>query len=126
MDAERIHKPKYRSRREIRLSYRDGRTTTPFRFEFLDPYYWLMEVRWPAFIASVVLCFFLINLAFGLIYIALPGSVANAQPGSLYDAFFFSVDTLATVGYGNMYPASRLGTVSQPSRFSSACSFSPR
>ena len=68
-----------------------------------------MEVRWPAFIASVVAFFLLINLLFGLIYAAMPGSVANAEPGSLYDAFFFSVDTLATVGYGNMYPASRLG-----------------
>lgn len=68
-----------------------------------------MEVRWPAFIASVVLCFFLINLVFAFIYAAMPGSVANAERGSLYDAFFFSVDTLATVGYGNMYPASRLG-----------------
>ncbi len=109
MHAQRTHKPKYDSKREIRLSFRDGRTRTPFRLEFLDPYYWLMEVRWPAFMASVVLCFFLINLLFGLIYLAMPGSVANAQPGSLSDAFFFSVDTLATVGYGNMYPASRLG-----------------
>jgi inward rectifier potassium channel len=109
VDSRTTQKPKYRSRREIRLSFRDGRTRTPFRLEFLDPYYWLMEVRWPAFIASIVLCFFLINLLFAFIYAAMPGSVANAQPGSLYDAFFFSVDTLATVGYGNMYPASRLG-----------------
>lgn len=58
--------------------------------------------------AAVVLCFILINWMFALIYVALPGSVANAEPGSLYDAFFFSVDTLATVGYGNMYPATRL------------------
>lgn len=68
-----------------------------------------MEIRWPAFMAAAVLCFLLINVLFALIYVAMPGSVANAQPGSFYDAFFFSVDTLATVGYGNMYPASRLG-----------------
>ena len=67
-----------------------------------------MEIRWPAFMAATVLCFFLINLLFAFIYAAMPGSVANAQAGSLFDAFFFSVDTLATVGYGNMYPASRL------------------
>jgi inward rectifier potassium channel len=88
---------------------RDGRSKTPFRLEFVDPYYWLMEIRWPAFMAAAVLCFLLINVLFALIYVAMPGSVANAQPGSFYDAFFFSVDTLATVGYGNMYPASRLG-----------------
>lgn len=109
MDAQRKNRPSYRSRTELRLGLQDGRIRTPFRFEFLDPYYWLMEIRWPAFIASVVLCFFLINLVFGIIYAAMPGSVANAEPGSLYDAFYFSVDTLATVGYGNMYPASRMG-----------------
>jgi len=109
VDAHRKTRPTYRSGTELRLALHDGRIRTPFRFEFLDPYYWLMEIRWPAFIASVFLCFLLINLVFGIIYAALPGSVANAEPGSLYDAFFFSIDTLATVGYGNMYPASRMG-----------------
>jgi inward rectifier potassium channel len=109
VDAQPRNKTKYRSRRELRLGLHDGRTKTPFRLEFLDPYYWLMEIRWPAFIAMTLLCFFLINLLFAIVYAAIPGSVANAEAGSLYDAFFFSVDTLATVGYGNMYPASRLG-----------------
>ena len=75
----------------------------------LDPYYWLMEISWPVFIGTVVASFLLVNLLFGALYAELPGSVANAQPGSLTDAFFFSVDTLATVGYGNMYPASPVG-----------------
>jgi inward rectifier potassium channel len=105
----RGNRPRYRSKKEIRLGLEDGRSKTPFRLEFIDPYYWLMEIRWPAFMASVVLCFILINLLFAILYAMMPGSVANAQPGSLYDAFFFSVDTLATVGYGNMYPASHLG-----------------
>jgi len=102
-------KPKYRSRSEIRLALEDGRTKTPFRLEFIDIYYWLMEIRWPAFVGTIVLSFLLINLLFAIIYVAMPGAVANAQPGSVYDAFFFSVDTLATVGYGNMYPGSRAG-----------------
>jgi inward rectifier potassium channel len=68
-----------------------------------------MEIRWPAFVGTVVLSFGLINALFATIYVALPGAVANAEPGSLSDAFFFSVDTLATVGYGNIYPASRIG-----------------
>jgi inward rectifier potassium channel len=109
VDVRTGRRPKYQSRSEIRLGLSDGRIRTPFRFEFIDPYYWLMEIRWPAFLASVVLCFILINLLFAIIYVTLPGSVANAEPGSLWDAFFFSVDTLATVGYGNMYPASRIG-----------------
>jgi inward rectifier potassium channel len=35
--------------------------------------------------------------------------VANARPGSIADAFFFSIETLATVGYGEMAPATVFG-----------------
>ena len=73
-----------------------------------DLYYSIMEMSWPAFIGSVCLIFALINVAFGLIYTALPGAIANATPGSLIDGIFFSIDTLGTVGYGYMYPATHL------------------
>ena len=108
MDAQ-TKSPKYRSKSELRLALNEGRIRTPRGFDFLDPYYWLMEIRWPAFLATQGLCFLLINLIFGIMYASMPGSVANAEPGSLSDAFFFSVYTLATVGYGNMYPASPAG-----------------
>jgi inward rectifier potassium channel len=109
VDAERVETARQRKKHELRLLLDDGRTKSPFRWEFLDPYYWLMEIRWPAFFGTVVLTFVLLNLVFGILYAAIPGSVANAEPGSLADAFFFSVDTLGTVGYGNMYPGSRIG-----------------
>jgi inward rectifier potassium channel len=95
--------------RDIRVEFGEGRPRTPVLWALRDPYYWLMQIRWPAFVGAVVLVFLLINLGFGIFYALVPGSIANAAPGSLADAFFFSVDTLATVGYGNMYPASRLG-----------------
>ena len=74
-----------------------------------DIYYWVMEMSWPAFIALTSAIFIAINLMFGLIYAALPGTIANAEPGSIIDGFFFSVDTLGTVGYGVMAPANRFG-----------------
>lgn len=74
-----------------------------------DLYYWIMEMSWPAFVGLATAVFLLLNTIFGLLYAAIPGSIANAAPGSLIDGFFFSVDTLATVGYGQMYPASTLG-----------------
>lgn len=70
-----------------------------------DVYYWIMEMSWPVFAGLVASAFLLLNLLFGALYAALPGAVANAAPGSLIDGFFFSVDTLATVGYGQMYPS---------------------
>jgi len=74
-----------------------------------DIYYWVMEMSWPAFVALASAIFIAINLMFGLIYAALPGTIANAEPGSIIDGFFFSVDTLGTVGYGVMAPANRFG-----------------
>jgi inward rectifier potassium channel len=109
VNGQRDETARQRAKHELRLLLDDGRIKSPFRWEFLDPYYWLMEIRWPAFFGSVVLTFVLLNLLFGILYAVIPGSLANAEPGSLADAFFFSVDTLATVGYGNMYPASRIG-----------------
>uniref|UniRef100_UPI0035CB1923 ion channel n=1 Tax=uncultured Sphingomonas sp. TaxID=158754 RepID=UPI0035CB1923 len=76
---------------------------------YADLYYWVMEMSWPWFCTLTAAMFFAINLLFGLIYAALPGSLVNAVPGSVIDGFFFSVDTLGTVGYGVMAPATHLG-----------------
>ena len=40
-----------------------------------------------------------------MLYVLQPGGIANAAPGSFTDAFFFSVQTMATIGYGDMHPA---------------------
>jgi inward rectifier potassium channel len=48
------------------------------------------------------ICF---NLLFAAIYFTDPGGIAHARPGSFGDAFFFSVQSMATVGFGNMHPA---------------------
>jgi inward rectifier potassium channel len=71
---------------------------------FADLYYSALELSWPAFIVVLAAVFLAINTVFGLIYAALPGTIVNAHPGSFLDGFFFSVETLATVGYGNMAP----------------------
>jgi inward rectifier potassium channel len=74
-----------------------------------DLYYATMEMSWPAFIGLVSVSIVMINLAFGILYALLPGALINAAPGSIADGFFFSVETLGTVGYGNMAPATHLG-----------------
>ena len=76
---------------------------------FADFYYIMMEMSWPVFVLLVSIVFGLLNLAFALLYAALPGAIANMMPGSVADGFFFSVETLGTVGYGNMAPVTRLG-----------------
>jgi inward rectifier potassium channel len=51
------------------------------------------------------------SISFLRLYVAEPGSIRNATPGSLSDAFFFSIETLATVGYGEMAPGSLYGHI---------------
>jgi len=45
-----------------------------------------------------------INAVFGVLYMLVPGSITNARPSSFMDAFFFSVQTLSTVGFGDKSP----------------------
>ncbi len=52
-----------------------------------------------------------VNVVFALLYLAQPGAIANARPGEFADAFFFSLETLATVGYGAMSPGTTYGHV---------------
>jgi inward rectifier potassium channel len=81
------------------------------RFEFSDPYHLAIMLSWPQFFAMLVAIYLGINLVFALLYAAVPGCIANVPPGSLATAFFFSVETLATVGYGVMAPATRYGHI---------------
>jgi inward rectifier potassium channel len=76
-----------------------------------DPYHLVLSLTWPQFFAALVLAFILVNLFFGTIYWLLPGSVANARADGFFDYFFFSIETLATVGYGVMSPASAAGHI---------------
>ncbi len=69
-----------------------------------DLYHALITMTWPRFILGVGLLFLLANASFALAYWAQRGAIINARPGSLLDAFFFSVQTMATIGYGIMYP----------------------
>ena len=86
-------------------------TTGATSFDLRDPYHFIATMSWPMFFLCLVISELLINSAFALLYIAVPGAVANVPAGSFIDAFFFSIETLATVGYGSMVPASRYGHV---------------
>ena len=76
------------------------------RQRFGDGYHWLMTLSWTRFLLWWVAVYLGTNLLFGVLFWLEPGSVANARPGSFADAFFFSVQTLGTIGYGQMWPRS--------------------
>jgi len=81
------------------------------RFDLRDPYHIALTASWPSFFLAIIGTFVLINLVFAALYLVDPGAIANARPYSLRDAFFFSMETLATVGYGSMAPSSTYGHV---------------
>ncbi len=69
-----------------------------------DIYHTLLTMRWLGFFALLAAAYILFNLVFALFYYVQRGDIANAHPGSFLDAFFFSVQTMATIGYGDMHP----------------------
>jgi len=71
-----------------------------------DPYHLFLVMPWWLFLLAVVVVYVLINLVFASLYVLGGDGIANAQPGSFRDAFFFSVQTFASIGYGAMYPQS--------------------
>jgi len=69
-----------------------------------DLYHSVLQLTWPRFLAGVVVGYLSVNLLFALLYLAGGDSIANARSGSFWDAYMFSVQTLATIGYGAMAP----------------------
>jgi inward rectifier potassium channel len=81
------------------------------RFDMRDPYHLAVALTWPQFFATLVALYLLVNVVFAILFWLIPGSVANARPHNFGDVFFFSIETLATVGYGEMYPRTLYGHV---------------
>jgi len=74
-----------------------------------DIYFNAMTASWPAFIASLAVAFVAVNFVFATLYALGSGAVANARQGSFPDLFFVSVETIATLGYCEMYPQTTYG-----------------
>jgi inward rectifier potassium channel len=69
-----------------------------------DFYHWLMILRWWKLSFFVLATLLLSNVLFALLYLQIGDAIKNATPGSFSDAYFFSVQTMVTIGYGNWYP----------------------
>jgi inward rectifier potassium channel len=69
-----------------------------------DLYHVFMTISWPRLFGSYAGFFVLFNLIFAGVYSSDPVGIANLNPPGYWGRFFFSVETLATVGYGDMHP----------------------
>src|SRR6266571_1465365 len=94
---------------EKRLLNRDG-TFNPRRaglrfFASLSAFHYFLTISWTRFFIIVALGYLGANALFALLYMAcgptaLVGVSAASLGGSFGRAFFFSVETFATIGYG--------------------------
>lgn len=78
-------------------------------FTSLNIYHTLLSMSWTVFLSLVLLLYFLSNIFFGALYASI-GSQAIIDTSStptenlFIRAFFFSVQTFATIGYGTIHP----------------------
>ena len=68
-----------------------------------DWYHLMLRAPWWADLLAISGGFLLVNVLFALAYLR-TGGIVGARPDSFADVFFFSVQTMATIGYGSMYP----------------------
>jgi inward rectifier potassium channel len=97
--------------RRIRIGSREIVSQGIPREVFQDLYHYFMTVTWPQLFATTGAFFLTFDLIFGFLYHLVPDCIANLNPPGFLGDFFFSVETLATVGYGDMHPQSLYGHV---------------
>ena len=97
--------------RIVRIGDRKILTRGLERRFFSDLYHYCMTASWAQFFAGAALAFIVLNCGFALLYWLGDNPIANARPGRFVDLFYFSTETLGSVGYGEMYPQTDYGHV---------------
>jgi inward rectifier potassium channel len=82
----------------------DRQLATPGDGYFDDFYHQLATSSWPLLLLKVIGAIIVINCLFAVAFL-IAGGIDHARRGSFADAFFFSVQTMATIGYGRLVPA---------------------
>jgi inward rectifier potassium channel len=71
-----------------------------------DVYHFILTVSWSVFFLSMAVVYLAINTAFAGLYLLSPNGILHEHPNSFLDAFFFSVQTFGSIGYGVLAPSS--------------------
>ena len=97
----------------VRFFNRDGTVNVTRRnsdsHRGFDIYHWLISITWTWFIVLVFASYIVVNTLFAVIYFMLGtarfgGLESVGDSSNFTNLFFFSAQTLTTVGYGHVYP----------------------
>ncbi len=83
-----------------------GQRSAPFD----DFYHSVLKWSWTQHLANACGVYLLANALFAALYLAQPGSIVGGEE-SFENAFYFSVQTMSTIGYGAMVPATRFANL---------------
>jgi inward rectifier potassium channel len=75
-----------------------------------DMYHRVLTAPWWQFFLTAAVGFFGANAFFGMLYLLQPGSISGSD-GSFAHAFFFSVQTMGTIGFGVYAPATTYANI---------------
>ena len=105
-------KPRLRRASKRLLIYQEQRYPTNIERLGVSHSYWgdlyhiLHTIPWPGFILLVSSCYLGVNGLFAIAYSFDAGAIANIRDSYFQDLFFFSVQTMASIGYGALHPTS--------------------
>jgi inward rectifier potassium channel len=98
----------YRPKKYVKIINREGKFEVDglraWHSYLRDPYHLMLTIPWTGFAGIVSVGYLVINVIFALLYLAGGDCLEGAKPGSFFDAFFFSVQTLGSIGYGVISP----------------------
>ncbi len=94
--------------RLVRIGTREVRAHGLRANVWRDLFHHSMTVPWSLFFASFAVVFLTVNTFYAMLYWLGDAPIANARQG-FEDLFYFSIETLATVGYGDMHPQTSYG-----------------
>jgi inward rectifier potassium channel len=102
---------KHRNNRShlVRFGHREIETLGLNQGFWTDLYHRAMSVYWPVFFGAAAVIFIALNVIFALLYSLGTNPIANVGSARFLELFYFSIETLATVGYGDMHPQTDYG-----------------
>ncbi|TBW41411.1 hypothetical protein EYW49_01405 [Siculibacillus lacustris] len=105
------HEPTRTPVRAVRVGDREVLVPRRDRHFWSDLHHRAVTIGWPAFFLIAASLFLSFNLVFASLYRLGTAPIANVADDGFLGLFWFSIETLATVGYGDMHPQTTWGHI---------------